>query len=209
MPSDSNTSNSFELNRFKNIENSNGAHGYLICHTCYGYYPLKKNELPTDFAECECGNDLAFYENIHDFAKIKSLTNPDVNENNSEVMHDEDEELQEIENVLKSKYEKRKKFFEELSMRIEMQEEILNDFKYDEWRLWDTIEENSLYNNNIKGNKPIVENIIEQEDNFLSYVKEQRSKKINIMNEPHNSHLVETGALLVLLIVIIEIFFLV
>ncbi len=201
MPADGNASKSFELNFFKNLKESNKNYGYLVCHKCYGYYPLKENELPNDFVECECGNDLEFYENINDLTKIKGL-NADENGKSSELLYDDYKELQEIVNVLKSKSEKRKEFFEELSTRIEMQEEILNEIKYGEWRLWDTIEENSLYNN-IKGQRSIVKNIMEQEDNFLSYVKEQRTKAENVENRSHTSNYVKISALLIVISIII------
>lgn len=208
MSSDNDTIKKFELNFFKNLKDPDRNHGYLVCHKCYGYYPLKENELPDDFVECECGNDLEFYENIDDLTRIIGLKNSDLSGNNSEILYDDYEELQEIVNVLKSKSEKRKEFFESLSMRIEMQEEILNDIKYGEWKLWDTIEEKSLYNN-IKGQKFVVENIIEQEDNFLSYVKEQRSRTVNKRNNPYMQYFVKIGTVLVILIIILEIFLLV
>ena len=132
MSSDSNAGNFFDLNFFKYLKNLNGAHGYLVCHKCYGYYPLKKNELPDDFLECECGNDLEFYENIDDFIKNSNV-------NNSEIVYDDHNELQEIENVLKSKSEKRKEFLKELSTRIKMQEDILNEINYGK-SIEDTVE---------------------------------------------------------------------
>jgi len=202
MPSDSNASKSFELNFLKNLKNPNKKHGYLVCHKCYGYYPLKDNELPDDFVECECGSNLEFYENIDDLSKIKGLKNPDLNKDNSEILYDDYQELQEIVNVLKSKSEKRKKFFEELSMRIEMQEEILNEVKYGEWRLWDAIEEKNLHNN-IKGQKSIVENVIEQESNFLSYVHEQRSRAENIENRSNIFYVAKIVIILAIIILII------
>lgn len=209
MQSDSNASKSFELNFFKNLKNSNKSNGYLVCHKCYGYYPLKEKELPDDFVECECGNDLEFYESIDDLTKIRGLKDPDASGKNSEMLYDDYKELQEIVNVLKSKSEKRKEFFEELSMRIEMQEEILNEIKYGEWKLWDTIEENSLYNN-IKGQKSVVENIIEQEDNFMSYIKEQRTKAESVENKVYKSHYVKIGVFLIIaLIIILGVFFLI
>ena len=202
MPSDSNASKSFELNFFKNLKSSSKNNGYLVCHKCYGYYPLKENELPDDFVECECGNDLEFYKNIDDLTKIKGLKNPDEDGKKSEMLYDNYKELQEVVNVLKSKSEKRKEFFEELSTRIEMQEEILNEIKYGEWKLWDTIEENSLYNN-IKGQEFAAENIIEQEDNFLSYVKQQRTRAETIGNKSHTSLYEKIGAFLVVVLIII------
>ena len=105
MSSGSNTGKSFDLNFFENLKRSNGDHGYLICHKCYGYYPLKENESPDDFLECECGNDLEFYENIDEFIKIKD--SKDLTGDNPEIMDDNYSELQEIENALKSKSEKR------------------------------------------------------------------------------------------------------
>lgn len=170
MSSDSNTGKSFDLNFFENLKRSNEDHGYLICHKCYGYYPLRENESPDDFLECECGNDLEFYEDIDDFIKIKD--SKDLTGNNSEIMDDNYNELQEIENALKSKSEKRKKFFEDLSTRIKMQEDILTEINYGERGLWDTLEEKSLND----GVETAAVNIALHEDNFLSHVKKQRSR---------------------------------
>jgi len=208
MSSDRNSIKSFELNFFKNLKNPNKNRGYLVCHKCYGYYPLKENEFPDDFVECECGNDLEFYENIDDLTKLKSLKNPDLYENNPEMLYDDYKELQEIVNALKSKSEKRKEFFEELSTRIEIQEEILNDIKYGEWKLWDTIEEKSVYNT-IKGQKSIVENVIEQENTFLSHVKEQRSRAVNTENKSFTHTSVKISVLLIFILsIVLVIFFL-
>jgi hypothetical protein len=167
MSSDSNAGNYFDLNFIKNLKNLNGNHGYLVCHKCYGYYSLKENELPDDFLECECGNDLEFYENIEDFIKTEGLENLD--ETNSELLHDN--ELQEISNVLKSKSEKRKEFLKNLATRIKMQEEVLNEINYGKGKFWDTNEEKRLYNGINAQNFTV-----EKEDNFLSYVKEKRSR---------------------------------
>jgi hypothetical protein len=205
MSSDRSSIKSFELNFFKNLRSPDKNNGYLVCHKCYGYYPLKENELPGDFAECECGNDLEFYENIDDLIKSQDLKNPDADKNNSKMLHDDYKELQEIANVLKSKSEKRKEFFEELSTRIEIQEEILNDIKYGEWKLWDAIEEKSLYNNN--GQKFVVENFIEQENNFLSYIKEQRSKAANTENKSFTHTSVKISALLIFILAIVLVIF--
>jgi hypothetical protein len=172
MSSDSNAGKSFDLNFSKNLKSSNEDQGYLICHKCYGYYPLKENESLEDFLECECGNDLEFYENIDDFIKNKNLK--DLVEDNSEIVDDNYNELQEIENVLKNKSEKRKKFFKDLSMRIKMQEDILAEINYGEQGLWDTLEEKSL-NDGITESDAIA-NIAVQEDNFLSHIKKQRSR---------------------------------
>jgi len=170
MSSDSNTGKSFDLNFFENLKRSNEDHGYLICHKCYGYYPLKGNESPDDFLECECGNDLEFYEDIDDFIKIKD--SKDLIGDNSEIIDDNYNELQEIENALKSKSEKRKKFFEDLSTRIKLQEDILTEINYGERGLWDTLEEKSLSD----GIETDAVNIAVHENNFLSHVKKQRSR---------------------------------
>ena len=158
MSSDSSADNSSDLNFFKNLRRLNGNHGYLICPKCYGYYPLKENELPEDFLECECGNNLEFYENIDDFLESKGL-----NRVKSEISHD----------IFKSKSEKRKEFFKELSMRIKVQEDLLSGINYEESQLWDTLEEKSL---NSTDKEIAAANIVMQEDNFLSHVKKQRSR---------------------------------
>jgi hypothetical protein len=171
MSSDSNTGKPFDLNFFENLKRSNYDNGYLICHKCYGYYPLKENESPDDFLECECGSNLEFYEDIDDFIKIKD--SKDLNSDNSGTANGNYDELQEIENALKSKSEKRKKFFEDLSMRIKMQEDILTEINYGEKGLWDTLEEKSLDEGIIE---TAAANMAVQENNFLSHVKKQRSR---------------------------------
>ena len=120
--------------------------------------------------ECECGNDLEFYENIDEFIKIKD--SKDLSGDNPEIMDDNYSELQEIENALKSKSEKRKKFFEDLSTRIKLQEDILTEINYGERGLWDTLEEKSLSD----GIETAAVNIAVNENNFLSHVKKQRSR---------------------------------
>ena len=176
MSSDSSADNSSDLNFFKNLRRLNGNHGYLICPKCYGYYPLKKNELPEDFLECECGNSLEFYENIDDFLEIKGLTGLD--RVKSEISYDK--ESQEIADIFKSKSEKRKEFFKELSMRIKVQEDLLSGINYEEGQLWDTLEEKSL---NSTDKEIAAANIVMQEDNFLSHVKKQRSRAERIEGE--------------------------
>ncbi|MGB9979560.1 hypothetical protein [Methanobacterium sp.] len=192
MSSDSIEDNSFDLNFFKNLKNVDGNHGYLICHKCYGYYPLEENELPADFLECECGNSLEFYENIDDFIKVKDFKNSD--RNDSEILDTTYNELQEIENVLKRKSEKRKKFLKDLSMRIKVQEDLLTEISYGENRLWDTLDEKGL--NNIPEN--IDANIEVQEDNFLSYVKKQRSRAERV----ENHYFTKTSAILFVIAVV-------
>ncbi len=184
MSSDSNASNSFDLNFFKDLERSSGDHGYLICYRCYGYYPLKENELPEDFLECECGNDLVFYENIDDFMHIKGLEDLD---KNSEIL---DDNYNEIENVLKSKSEKRKEFFRDLSTRIKMQEDILAEINYGESGLWDALEGKSLESGATEQNAAA--NIGVMENNFLSHVKKQRSR----VERAENHYFTKIGAVL-------------
>jgi hypothetical protein len=169
MSSDSSADNSSDINLFKNLRRLNGNHGYLICPKCYGYYPLKENELPEDFLECECGNSLEFYENIDNFLETKGLKGLD--RVKSEISHDK--ESPEIADIFKSKSEKRKEFFKELSMRIKVQEDLLSGINYEEGQLWDTLEEKSL---NSTDKEIAAANIVIQEDNFLSHVKKQRSR---------------------------------
>lgn len=193
MSSDHNMGKSFDLNFFKNLRSKEN-HGYLVCHNCYGYYPLKENELPDDFTECECGNDLEFCENIEDFIKTRGLKDSDVDKNDPES--GDHNELQEMTDVLKSKSEKRKEFFKELSARIEIQEEVLKEINYGEKGLWDTIEETKPYNHiNVQ---PIVENTVLQENNLLSYIKEQRSRAEHIENSPGHYFIVLSAFLLVI-----------
>ena len=52
-----------------------------------------------------------------------------------------------------------------------MQEEVLNEINYGKGKFWDKNEEKRLYNDINAQNFTV-----EKEDNFLSYVKEQRSR---------------------------------
>ena len=191
MSSNSGTCNSSDLNFFQNLKQSGGNHRYLICPKCHGYYPLRRNESPDDFLECECGSDLEFYENIDDFImELKNL------EDNSEVLYDEGNDLQEIENVLKSKSEMRKEFFKELSKRIKVQEDLLSNLNYNEGRFLDALGETSLQGN-MGGPSIVTENTQLQEDNFLSYIKKQRSRA----ERAENNYFIKIGTVLFIIAV--------
>ena len=52
--------------------------GYLVCANCGGYYKLQPGESPEEFAECQCGGELIYKENINsnteDEDKLPSIT---------------------------------------------------------------------------------------------------------------------------------------
>jgi len=170
--------------------------GYLVCNKCRGYYKLKDNELPTDFAECECGNILEFIENNDYSLKISQINE----------YYDEYEELQKIIDIVRTKAQERKKFLEQLHARIRTQEKILNDIrhekimevKYNKWSLWDLLEEKGI---NIKDQKALVEDIIDQENKLMGFVKEKR-KDTGITKNLINSYFVKIGILAIVIAVL-------
>ena len=156
-----------------------GFNGYLICSKCNGYYELQEGESPLDFGECECGGGLKFNKSLP--RTLSREYNPLSNDLTGNIPNDlnEYEELQEIVAVLKNKAHKRKKLLENLSNRISVQEEILNEIQSQRWDLWDHLGEKNLQND-IDGQKELLENIVGQEDNLLSHIKEHRAKTGNI-----------------------------
>jgi hypothetical protein len=99
--------------------------GYLICENCNGYYQLQEGESPSDFDLCECGGHLNYQESPNFISKNKNGTT--ITKSKEEQL--DYEEIQEMVIKLKNKAEKRKKQFEELSKKVEIQEEILNEIK--------------------------------------------------------------------------------
>lgn len=182
--------------------------GYLICSKCKGYYELQENESPMDFEGCECGGGLKFSKNLP--KPVNKEFNPSNTDITGNIPHDLDEyeELQEIVTILKNKAHVRKKLLENLSNRISVQEEILNELKGEKWDLWDHLEEKELQDG-IEGQKTLLENIVEQEDNLLSHIKDHRVKAESVGNNSNIGSLTKIGALIVFLIIGILVIFLI
>lgn len=202
--------NGYRIRNIPEVKNN----GYLVCHSCKGYYELKNNESVEDFYGCECGNPLTFHENITDIFKT-----PHFNTNYNEIIAEYDEyaELQEIVNILRNKAAERKQFLEKLCERVMFQEEVLNEIKYgriyeinDENKsVWDLMEEKSI-KNEINGQKKLISNIIEQENKLLSHVHNKRTKTRSIAGEIFTTSLTKISILTAsfILIALLLIYFL-
>jgi hypothetical protein len=164
--------------------------GYLICKSCSGYYKLKDNEFPEDFKGCECGSPLEYRENIESLSSFQSSnsnnsTNSNYIQNDIETDYNNEYlEMQEIIDLIKLDAEERKKYLEKLQKKIRKQETLLNDIKNEkireikdnEWSLWNYLEDKGI-ENDIKEQKMIVDDYMEQENFLLSKVKERRNNR--------------------------------
>lgn len=177
-------------NEFKLFENSNDTMsigGYLICENCNGYYHLQDGESPSDFDFCECGGHLNYQEELDVISENHS------SDTFESVEEDIDyEEMQQMVINLKNKAEKRKKEFEELSKKVEIQEELLNEIKGSQWTSLESkkripddrfnIRRNRL--ENISGNtniypfdeKSVMETMKKEEAKLMDTVHKKRSK---------------------------------
>lgn len=192
--------------RIRNIHGTHEAknNGYLVCHSCKGYYELNDNESIEDFSGCECGNPLTFIENIDDLFKT-----PRINKSYDEKIAEYDEyaELQQIVNILRNKAAERKQFLENLCERVMIQEEVLNEIKYDRIHeindgtksVWDLMEEKNL-KTEINGQKKLINSILEQENKLLSHVYDKRNKSRSIAGEIFTTSLTKISILTALFI---------
>jgi hypothetical protein len=197
--------NGYRIKNISEVKNN----GYLVCHSCKGYYELNDNESIEDFYGCECGNPLTFHENIADL--FKTPKNSNFNKNYDEIIakYDEYAELQEIVNILRNKATERKQFLEKLCERVMIQEEVLNEIKYDRIHeindehksVWDLMEEKNL-KNEINGQKKIISNILEQENKLLSHIQNKRTKTKSTAGEIFTTSLTKISILTVSVIVI-------
>ncbi len=123
---------------------------YLICENCNGYYQLQEGESPSDFDLCECGGHLNYQETSNFISKKKNGTdNTKLEEEQLDY-----EEIQEMVINLKNKAEKRKKQFEELSKKVEIQEEILNEIKDGKLPIWEKNPSKDIRSGFIQPKKP-------------------------------------------------------
>lgn len=160
--------------------------GYLICENCNGYYQLQEGESPSDFDFCECGGHLNYHETLDFFSEKNNETVSKNSESNMDY-----NEIQEMVINLKNKAEKRKKEFEELSKKVEIQEEILNEIKDGKRNLWENNPKptRSTYNQpenklNVSGNnaiysfdeKNLKQTMEKEEEKLMARIHEKRSK---------------------------------
>lgn len=196
------------INKLKNIIGTNVEirrnSGYLVCHDCGGYYKLKDNEYPEDFSSCECGGYLQYHD-IDYFQKESSNSNNQSSEELNANYYNEYEELEEIVSVIQSKANERKKFLENLSTSIEEQEKLLKTINFkknrtseetesSDWPVWSFIEENGL-KNELSDQKMLIDEIMDQENKFLSKIKEKRVNEVSVSENAFNNFYVKIGAL--------------
>lgn len=164
--------------------------GYLVCNSCYGYYKLKNNESPEDFSACECSGSLEYYKNISELEKTYNTPTNTSFDYKSTDYYDEYEELEKIVDVIKTKAHERKKFLKNLSESITTQEKLLKEIKSgqfkevstDDWSLWNVIEKNDI-NNEIKDQKMIIDEIMDQENKLLAHVREKRENEFMVSSD--------------------------
>ena len=162
--------------------------GYLVCENCNGYYHLQDGESPSDFDFCECGGHLNYQEELDIISENHSSDTFESKEEDLDY-----EEMQQLVINLKNKAEKRKKQFEELSKKVEIQEELLNEIKGSQWTSLESNKPKSqkdrfnLRRNrleNISGNtniypfdeKSVMETMKKEEAKLMATVHEKRSR---------------------------------
>jgi len=204
------------INKLKNIIGTNVElrenTGYLICHDCGGYYKLKENEYPEDFSSCECGGYLQYHENIDNFKKESPNPDDQISEEINADYYNEYEELEEIVSVIQAKANERKKFLENLSTNIEEQEKLLKTINFEknrvsegtessDWPLWSFIEENGL-KNEINDQKMLIDEIMGQENKFLSKIREKRGIEASASKNKFNGFYIKLGVLAAIIILL-------
>lgn len=189
-------SNNMDL--FESSIDNMSARGYLVCETCNGYYQLQEGESPSDFDLCECGGHLKYQESHNFISKNKNGT---TTAKSKEEQLDY-EEIQEMVIKLKNKAEKRKKQFEELSKKVEIQEEILNEIKTGKLPMWEKKPNNMIKAgfakpqkpwNNISGNsdiypfdeKNLKETMEKEEKKLMAHIQNKRN---NVRNQSNQSY---------------------
>jgi len=174
------------------------SNGYLICHSCHGYYELKENESPDDFNACECGGSLIYAEDIENL--LESSKAP--------VDNKKYEDLEEVVDFLKNEARERKELLKNLSERVTIQEQALDNINNDNLleikdntSVWDIIDDKDL-GYEIIHQKNIIESDINQEDAFLAQIKQKRSRSTSLYTGDKYSSLILTGAIVILLLIL-------
>lgn len=162
-----------EFKRSDMERHTSNSNGYLVCSNCRGYYQLKDGEYPEDFESCECGGPLEYHSSLQ-HEHLPKISKEDLGDDESLDKGFEDySEIEQLLTALKSKSEKRKNMIINLSNRIHIQEDLLNELKEDRWTIWDQLNEKNLYSD-IRDQKDLLEEIAQEEDRFMSIVKQQR-----------------------------------
>lgn len=199
--------------------------GYLICENCNGYYQLQEGESPSEFDFCECGGHLNYQETHNFISKKKNGTDT--------TQLEEDqldyEEIQEMVINLKNKAEKRKKQFEELSKKVEIQEEILNEIKDGKLPMWEKNPRENIKSgfiqpkspiNNISGNsdiypfdeKDLKETMEKEEKKLMARIQEKRTSVHNQKSSSNsfkeNISLLKVASIIVIIVLILAIYLL-
>ncbi|MGC9516295.1 MAG: hypothetical protein ACP5C3_01195 [Methanomicrobiales archaeon] len=170
------------INKSLLLDSSEEKYGYLVCYNCGGYYKLRSGESPGDFAQCECGGDLQYFETIEEFYPDETNFNPSYEDIKNDDMFS-------VINNLTSKAEKRKEIFTELSKRVEVQEDLLNKIIQEKSSLLEEIDEKNL-TKNISEQKLVLQDIINEEEadleikrEILETFKEDQDKLLDVVYE--------------------------
>lgn len=168
--------------------------GYLVCEECNGYYQLQEGEIYSDFDYCECGGSLSYFADINEYYDLPEAV---FTENNINLA--DDDEIRIVLINLKNKAEKRKKLFEELSQKLKVQENLLDDIKKEKWYLWEDVdgessqEDISMQKNLLKDiiynekaylfdEEVLMENIIDQESKLMNIIQNKRESLTSAKN---------------------------
>lgn len=178
---------------------SENLNGYLICHSCHGYYQLNENESPDDFNACECGGSLLYAESVDDILESPS--------NFSDKKDYED--LEEVVDFLKNEARERKELLKNLSERVTIQEQTLDNINKenileinDNSSVWDMIDDKDL-GYEIIHQKNIIESDIGHEERFISHIQQKRSKSnASLYTGNSYSSLLLTGSIVVILLIL-------
>lgn len=172
--------------------------GYLVCNKCQGYYQLQEGESPADFDLCECGGSLSYFADLEDVPEYKStFKSYEYSETPESTFVDgkkvDYDDMQRIIVNLKNKAEKRKELFEELSKKVEIHEELLNEIKAGKWSLMDGIAQKNLEKGVTEERKilgdirdqerialldedDLIDTMMSEEAKLMAQIREKRSK---------------------------------
>jgi predicted RND superfamily exporter protein len=165
--------------------------GYLICENCGGYYQLQDGESPYDFDFCECGGSLNYQKDI----EIVSRTSDYLEDGESSNNEMDYKEIHETIINLKNKAERRKKEFEELSKKVEIQEELIKEIKEGKWNITESetpismqaeLNQQKAELQNISGNQDIYpldeKSIMEAMNKKNKLINQIQSKRSEVRN---------------------------
>jgi hypothetical protein len=155
--------------------------GYLICENCGGYYQLQDGESPYDFDFCECGGSLNYQKDIEIVSRTSDYLE-DTESGNNEMDY---KEIHETIINLKNKAERRKKEFEELSKKVEIQEELIKEIKEGKWNITESETPKSMQAE-LNQQKAELQNISGNQDIYPldeQSIMEAMNKKTELINQ--------------------------